>query len=96
MAWRTPYHALPETPPEKSHYKELIKTKISAYHEKSLRLSAKNNSKMTLLNVSLVGLRGRHHPALSGIVTTSEVRDARFNLENYSLHLLPSSAQVPA
>ena len=34
--------------------------------------------------MSLVGLRGRHHPALSGIVTTSEVRDARIHLKMLS------------
>ena len=36
---------------------------------------------MLYLNVSLIGLRGRHHPALTGLITTQEVRKARIHLK---------------
>ena len=39
---------------------------------------------MTYLNVSLAGLRGRHHPALSGIIQTWEVKNARIHLKMLS------------
>ena len=67
--------------PVKSEYKENILTKISAYYEKSLRENAANNSKMLFLNVSLSGLRGRHHPALAGIITTQEVQKSRIHIK---------------
>ena len=76
-----PLLSLNRDPPEKSQYKELIKTKICAYHEKSLRLLAENNSKMTYLNVSLTSLRGRHHPALSGLIQTLDVKNSRIHLK---------------
>ena len=79
-----PLSCMKSDPPEKSIYKEYIHTKISAYYEKSLRTSAENNSKMTYLNVSLAGLRGRHHPALSGLLTTKEVKSARIHLKMLS------------
>ena len=39
------------------------------------------NSKMKYLNVSLSGLRGRHHPALANIITTTEVQKSRIHLK---------------
>ena len=36
---------------------------------------------MKYLNVSLTGLRGRHHPALTGIVTTVAVQKSRIHLK---------------
>ena len=36
---------------------------------------------MIYLNVSLTGLRGRHHPALSGLLTTKQVSQARIHLK---------------
>ena len=39
---------------------------------------------MEFLNVALTGLRGRHHPALSNIVTTLEVRKSRPHLKMLS------------
>ena len=44
-------------------------------------LSAENNRKK---NVSLAGLRGWHHPALSGLITSSEVKAARIHLKMLS------------
>ena len=55
----------------------MILTKITAFHEQELRQRANQNSKMKFLNVSTSGLRGKHHPVLSNVVTTSEVRSLR-------------------
>ena len=65
----------------KSVYKENILTKISAYYEQSLRENAAKNSKKLFLNVSLSGLRDRHHPALAGIITTQEVQKSRIHIK---------------
>ena len=64
-------------PPEKSSYKELVVTKITSFHEKEMRIKASTNDLMKYMNVSLSGLRGRHHPCLSNIVTTDEVKKLR-------------------
>ena len=76
-----PFLSLCRDPPSKSDYKELILTKITAYYERMLRQAAKTNSQMKYLNVSTTGLRGRHHPALSNMVTTREVRLSRPHLK---------------
>ena len=57
--------------------KMALLTKITAFHEQELRQRANQNSKMKFLNVSTSGLRGKHHPVLSNVVTTSEVRSLR-------------------
>ena len=79
-----PLSCFKRDPPEKLQYKEYIQTKICSYQEKSLRILAANNSKMTFLNVSMTGLRGRHHPALSGLLTTKQVSQARIQIKMYS------------
>ena len=76
-----PLEYLKKDPPSKSEFKENVLTKICAHHERSLRALADNNSKMLYLNVSLTGLRGRHHPALAGIITTQEVQKCRIHLK---------------
>ena len=76
-----PLTCLRRDPPEKSQYKEYVNTKISAYYENELRLSAKTNSKMTYLNISVAGLRGRPHPALSGQLTSKDVKNSRIHLK---------------
>ena len=76
-----PLHCLQCDPPQKSVYKELILTRITAFHEKELRLKALSNSNMTYLNVSVSGLRGRRHPALSNLLTTFEVKKSRPHLK---------------
>ena len=72
-----PLSCLKTDPPEKAEYKEVILTKIAAYHEKEMRNLSKNNSRMKYLNTSVLGLRGRQHPCLSNILTTHEVKKAR-------------------
>ena len=42
-----PLKSLHLDPPKKSHFKEVIKTKINVYHEKHLREMAENNSRYT-------------------------------------------------
>ena len=72
-----PLDLLNSDPMSKSAFKEMVKTKITAYHEKELRERAINNSKMTYFNVSSTGLTGRHHPAIAGAVTTHQVKKLR-------------------
>ena len=67
--------------PTKESFKELINTKVSVFYENELRTMAAKNSCMTFFNVSLIGLRGRHHPALSNISTTHEVKKAQFHIK---------------
>ena len=61
----------------KATFKEMVLTKISAHYEEELRNRASVNSKMTFLNVAATGLRGRHHPVLSNVVTSAEVKTLR-------------------
>ena len=74
-----PLSCLLRDPPPKSQYKETVMTKISAFHEKELRSLAITNSKMRYFNVSLIGLRGKHHPSLTNIVKTEEVKKLRLH-----------------
>ena len=76
-----PLTSLNKHPPSKSLYKETIATKISVFHEKELKMAAKNNSKMKFFNVSLLSLRGRNHPSLSNIVTTIDVKKLRLHIK---------------
>ena len=76
-----PLVCLGRDPPTKSSYKELVTTKISAYYENMLRRLAIKNSQMKYLNVATLGLRGRHHPALSNLLTTHDVKLSRPHLK---------------
>ena len=79
-----PLECLNSDAPAMSAYKEHIITKITAYHEKELRQKANTNSRMKYLNVSLLSLRGRQHPALLNIVTPHEVQKSRIHLKMLS------------
>ena len=81
MALEDPIVSLNRDPPTKSSYKELVATKIAAHYEHSLRQSAAQNTKMKYFNVSTIGLRGRHHSALSYMVTTQDVKLSRPHLK---------------
>ena len=76
-----PLSSLSKPSPVKSAYKEMVLTKISAFHEKELKIQASRNSQMQYLNVNLSGLRGKNHPCLSNIITTQEVRKLRPHLK---------------
>ena len=65
----------------KKKWNILIKTRIISFHEKKLREKAVNNSKMKYLNVQLLGLSGRPHPALLDVVTTQDVKKLRAHIK---------------
>ena len=72
---------LQNDPPVKSTFKELVMTKITAFHENELRKKAQENDLMQYLNVNLSGLRGRHHPSLSNLITVNEDKKMRPHLK---------------
>ena len=63
--------------PTKSSFKNNINARINAFHESEIRRKAN----MEYFNVSLLGLSGRHHPALSGLVTTLDVKKSRSHIK---------------
>ena len=76
-----PLLCLRRNPPTKSSYKELVMTRITAYYEAKLREAADKNSLMGYFNVSTLGLRGRHHPALANQLNSNDVRISRPHLK---------------
>jgi hypothetical protein len=76
-----PLQCLQSDPPQKSVYKEHILTKVTAFHEKELRQNSLSNSNMMYLNVSVCGLRGKRHPALSNLLTAFNVKKSRPHLK---------------
>ena len=72
---------LQQDPLPKGQFKEIVLTKILAFHENELRIAALGNSKMKYLNVACGGLSGRHHPSLSNIKTVEDVRKLRPHLK---------------
>ena len=76
-----PQTLLTRDPPTKSSFKNDVLTRIKAFHEYELRSHDDPSNKLKYLNVSLLGLSGRHHPALSGIVTVNDVKKSRHHLK---------------
>ena len=72
-----PLSCLQRDAPKKSSFKETVVTKITAFHEQELRNKAKTNEYMKYMNVNLIGLMGKCHPCLAGIITTEEVKKLR-------------------
>ena len=72
----------------KSEWDTLVKTKIIAWHERSLRSLAVNNSKMKYLNIQLHGLSGRAHPTIHGILTTQDVKKLRLHMKFLTCDIL--------
>ena len=68
----------------KSKWRNWCTTKVCAYHEKLWKEKSLTNSKMLFLNVQLLGLNGRHHPALFGLKTTMQVEKMRPHLKMLS------------
>ena len=65
----------------KNAWNDLVKTKVTVYHERKLRAMARTNTKMIYLNVQMLGLSGRPHPALQNILTTQDVKKLRLHLK---------------
>ena len=55
--------------------------KVTVYHEKEQRQKANQNSKMTFLNVKLLGLSGKPHPIIANIADSREVPKLRIHLK---------------
>ena len=89
-----PIICLRKDAPSKAAYKELVKTKITAYFETNLRIATAQNSLMTYLNVTTAGLTGRHHPALSNLITTHDVKLSRPHLKFLSGNYLTYSIKA--
>ena len=56
----------------RSAWKELVRTRVTAYHEAELRRAARSNSTLEYFNVEALGLNGRAHP----ILDIHETRDS--------------------
>ena len=56
---------LNKDPPSKSVYKDTVYTKITAFHKMEQRGASSKCQSMQFFNVSLLGLDGRVHPAVS-------------------------------
>ena len=72
---------LSRDPPARSAWKELVSTKITAYFERKLRAAASTNRRMNFLNTYTCNLKGRHHPSLSNMITTWDVKRSRAHLK---------------
>ena len=64
-----PLTCLERPPPTKNVFKRDILSKITSFHERELRKVALSKSETSIkyLNVSLLGLAGRLHPAITGV-----------------------------
>ena len=65
----------------KETWKSLTKTAVTLYYERIWRKKASLNSKLQFLNVQTVGLAGRPHPVLSGILSTQDVMRSRVHVK---------------
>ena len=65
----------------KQHWKTIVQTKVTIWYERHLRSKANSNTKMAYLNVDLLGLSGKPHPALLDISSTQEVKKLRLHLK---------------
>ena len=61
----------------KERWSMTIKTSVRVYHERNWRAKAATNSKLGFFNVQTIGLSGRPHPVLLGVMTTQEVTRSR-------------------
>ena len=86
----------------KEKWKLLVKCKVTAHTETKWREKAARNSKMTFFNVQTIGLAGRLHPVVTGILSTQEVMRARVHIRMLSgdfpcyLHIATDRNQDPA
>ena len=64
----------------KDRWKTTIKTAVTTHTETVLRKKVENNSKLGFLNVKTLGLSGKVHPVLQGVLTTQEVLSSRVHV----------------
>ena len=62
-------------------WKCLVKTQVTIYYERKLRLEASTNTKLIFLNVQLQGLSGGPHPAVQNINSTQDSKKLRAHLK---------------
>ena len=55
--------------------------RIKAFHENDLRSHPDIGPKLKYLNVSVIGLSGCHHPALSGVLTVTDVKKSHAHIK---------------
>ena len=65
----------------KEAWSNLVKTRVTIWHEKKLRRLSLSNSKTIYLNIQLHGLSGRPHPTLQNINTTRDAQKLRLHLK---------------
>ena len=76
-----PANLMQKDPPSKSSFKNDLMPRIRAFHENDLRSHPDPDQKLKYLNVSVIGLSGRHHPALSGVLTVTDVKKSRSHIK---------------
>ena len=76
-----PLKSIEKDCPSKDDYSRYILIKITSYYERTLRIAAATNSKMTYLNIATKGLNGRFHPALQGVSTSQGVSKMRVHIK---------------
>ena len=78
----SPFSVLQNCPAaSKESWNTLVKTRVTVWYEQELRSRSLGNSKMSYLNVQLLGLSGRPHPALQNILTTQDAKKLRLHLK---------------
>ena len=77
----SPLSLLRTKPVSKLEWNTMVKTRVISWHENEMRRKASDNSKMKYLNVQILGLSGRPHPALNNIYTTQDTKKLRHHLK---------------
>ena len=74
------------SPPwSRDDWNDMVKIRVTAWHERKLRSTSTLNSKMAYLNVELQGLSGRPHPVLMKILNVQEIKKVRAHLKFLAL-----------
>ena len=76
-----PLSMMSSTPPTKSEWRTLTKTRITVFYEQKLRKLAEGNSKMEFLNIKLHGLSGKHHPIIARITDSRDIKKLRAHVK---------------
>ena len=68
----------------KDAWKKYTVTMVTSHHERELREAASTNSRMSLLNISLLGLNGKPHYILENTFTADDVKKLRIHVKMLS------------